>query len=493
MSGFAVILLVAIGFAVSWLAVPLIQERLRFSDRRQLHHTHGTPISRFGGLAIVVPFLMTAIIGWVAFPALGRGQEHVVVALASVAMFILGFVDDVRPLGAKRKLLAQVFIATAVYVAGVQIGQFRNPFTGSDVVLGVWSYVATVLWLVSFTNLINLIDGVDGLAAGISLMVMSLLLRVCLASGLFLPTACAASVCGALIAFLRYNFPPARIYLGDGGAYFLGFVIGSLAMVNSQKGTVAAALIAPLFPLALPIVDTTLAILRRGLKGLPVFRPDRSHLHHRLAELGLSRTRVVLMFYGCSLFFLALGFVVELSHGRWIPLTMGLTCMVLLISAGSFRFSREWFAVGRVLGNSLETRKETRYALALGRWLELEAERAQTRQNLWCDFEFLVKKLGFCEIALIDAGRWVGAESRAQARGQRYVCRRVLPSGDALELQASTALSPEMVELMAELATEIWVKSLARWDRLNPRKLQAEITRAEATVLPLRRVEPEAP
>jgi UDP-GlcNAc:undecaprenyl-phosphate GlcNAc-1-phosphate transferase len=148
------------------------------------------------------------------------------------------------------------------------------PFSATIIDLGNWGILITVLWLVGMTNLINLIDGADGLAGGICLMLMVLLAYVGHESGSF--ELLVSGMAGALLAFLWFNFPPARIYLGDGGAYFLGFQIGLLAILSSHKGTVLAALVAPLFVLALPIIDTALAILRRGLRGLPIFRPDRT-------------------------------------------------------------------------------------------------------------------------------------------------------------------------------------------------------------------------
>jgi UDP-GlcNAc:undecaprenyl-phosphate/decaprenyl-phosphate GlcNAc-1-phosphate transferase len=241
--------------------------------------------------------------------------------------------------------------------------------------------------------------------------------------------------------------------------------------------------------MALPIVDTAIAILRRGIKGIPVFRPDRGHLHHRLARAGMSRTRIVLTFYGCSLVFLGLGFVVALSHGRWLPLTFGIACMVLLLSAGSFQFSREWFAVGKVLGNSLGMRKETRYLFALGRWLELEADRSESRDALWRDFEFLVKKIGFITVALVPANGIERPSSQPDGSGPEQSSRQVLPGGEALEFPSASKLSPEVLELLAELATEIWVKALTRWERLNAESPK-EAPQARP-VLPLGRAETE--
>jgi UDP-GlcNAc:undecaprenyl-phosphate GlcNAc-1-phosphate transferase len=471
MSGVGAMVLALVGFAISWLSIPLIQKYLHPSSRRQLHHTHTAPICRFGGLAIAVPFLVAAAVAFVFYPVSGaRTYERWVIVGSSVAMFVLGFIDDAWPLGAKRKLIGQVLIALAVYYGGIHIGQIRNPITGTEYILGPWSCLATVLWLVAFTNLINLIDGVDGLAGGISLMVMGLLLYVGFGSELVFPVACAAGVCGALIGFLYYNFPPARIYLGDGGAYFLGFLIGLLSMVHSHKGSVAAALIAPLFALALPIVDVALSIVRRGIHGVPIFRPDRRHLHHRLAETGWSRTRIVLMFYGCSLFFLLLAFLVLMSQGRWVPLLFGVLCVVLLVSARSFSFSREWFAIGRVLGNSLETRKQTRYALTLGRWLELEGERAGSPEDLWADFGFILKKLGFSAATLSTPhGRkhWRAVGGQPGHTGgsvTRMHCN--LSHESTLHFVAPVSvMEGQTLQLLSELAAETWVKATARWEQ----------------------------
>jgi len=153
-----------------------------------------------------------------------------------------------------------------------------------------------VVWLVGITNLVNLMDGVDGLAAGISFMLMILLVYVGHQNGTF--ALLAAGMSGALLGFLKFNFPPARIYLGDGGAYFIGFQVAMFSLAGSQKGAILAALIAPLFVLAFPIADTAITVLRRGLRGLPVFRPDRGHIHHRLLDLGLSHVQTVLLIYG---------------------------------------------------------------------------------------------------------------------------------------------------------------------------------------------------
>jgi len=210
----------------------------------------------------------------------------------------------------------------------------------------------------------------------------------------------ASGMVGALLGFLWFNFPPARIYMGDGGAYFLGFQIGLFTIVNSQKGTILPALVAPLFVLALPIVDTILAILRRGLRGLPIFRPDRKHIHHRLIDMGLSRRKVVLSLYAVTLVFLAMGFTAFASRGNLVPALLGVAALVLVLCAGRLRFSREWFAVGRVVGDSLNMRQDVEYALCLTRWLTLEGSRRTSVEGLWWDLVFLAQRLGFTSVKL---------------------------------------------------------------------------------------------
>jgi UDP-N-acetylmuramyl pentapeptide phosphotransferase/UDP-N-acetylglucosamine-1-phosphate transferase len=326
--------------------------------------------------------------------------------VSCLAMFGLGFIDDLKPLGARKKLLGQIVIAAAVCHFGVGIQTFKIPFTGHIIPLGSWGSVLTVLWLVGITNLINLIDGVDGLAAGIAMMLMVLLGYVGHATGNF--QLVIAGMGGALLGFLRFNFAPARIYLGDGGAYFLGFLIGVLAIEGAHKGEIMAALSPPLFVLVLPILDTCLAILRRGLRGLPLFRADRRHLHHHLLNTGLSHRKVVLIFYSVTFVFLAMGMAAYWSRGQLVPMLSGLAVLVVLLGAGRFQFSRGWFAVGRIIKTCLNMRQEIEYGICLSRWLALEGSRQRGVENLWQTLVIIADKLGFtsAKLTLVDGERF---------------------------------------------------------------------------------------
>jgi UDP-GlcNAc:undecaprenyl-phosphate GlcNAc-1-phosphate transferase len=455
----------AIGFVTTLFAVPLIIWRLApaIAHRRELHQTHNQPVPRLGGVALAITFVLVTVASF-AFVSPQAGNPRVVLGLSSLAMFALGLWDDISPLGARKKLLGQIFIAVSAYYFGLQVDTFKNPLTGVVYQLGGWSVFATVFWLVAMTNLINLIDGIDGLAAGISLMLMCLLVYVGLHGQMF-SLCIAMGMAGALIAFLYFNFPPAKIYLGDGGAYFLGFLIGGLTIENSNKGTIAAALIAPIFALALPIIDVVFSILRRGAKGLPIFRPDRRHIHHRLLHLGWSRRRTVLMLYGVSLVFLALAFVAFWSGGKLTPILVGCGFVLVLIIAPSFGLIRNWLTVGRALGNSLEMRKEIQYALLLRSWMEMEAERCGSQSALWSNFIFVARKLGFAEVTLTHRDTRCSWTKRDRDSGLQSARHELHIAGETvlLDMYAPKSMNEERFQILNELAAEMWQHAAQRW------------------------------
>jgi len=323
-----------IGFIVAWAVIPLIRKNAaqRGGEQRSFHQTHKTPVPRLGGIALAAAFAVLALASAVLLDWVIIKPTEWVIIFGALAMFALGLWDDIRPLGARIKLVGQILIAVTVYFCGLRIENFTNPFTNIIEPTGLSGFFATVFWLVAMTNLINLIDGIDGLAGGVAFMLMCLLAYV----GLNHQDFCflvSLGMAGALLAFIYHNFPPAKIYMGDGGAYFLGFLIGLLTIQSSHKGTVAAALIAPVFALALPIVDVAWAIVRRGLKGLPIFRPDRHHIHHHLVASGRSHRRTVLILYAFTVAFTLMAFAVFWSQGRLVPILFGFLFLMVLVAA----------------------------------------------------------------------------------------------------------------------------------------------------------------
>jgi UDP-GlcNAc:undecaprenyl-phosphate GlcNAc-1-phosphate transferase len=436
----------------------------------EFHHTHKAPVPRLGGAGLAAAFAAVGVVVALLVPAAQTPvSTRWAIVIGSLAMFGLGFWDDLRSLDAKAKLLGQLAIAAAIYFAGIQIAVLKNPFTNTEYGLGVLGFCITVGWLVAMTNLVNLIDGIDGLAGGIGFMLMCLLASVGLGVDSSFTTLLAVGMAGALLGFLCFNYPPAKIYMGDGGAYFLGFLIGVLSIQNSHKGSVAAALVAPVFALALPIIDVGWAIARRGLRGLPLFRPDRKHIHHRLIDFGLSRERAVLMLYAVSVCCLFVAFAVFWLQGRLLPLLCGCLFLVLGVAARSCGLVKDWFPFGSRTEKSLSWRRETRYALTLAQWLEMEAERRECVFELWQDFQFVGKKLGFSEIrlALADGSHvWRSAGLEA-GLGKLHRTRYESGSGQ-IELAAFESVLPaQLFELLSELAAETWQKAARRWQEVH--------------------------
>jgi len=506
-----------LGLGIVFLLMPLILKLCLhtkwFVRTADSHHTHKSPIPRVGGIALAAAFLGIEAFLAICLPERRDLHQLPVILGSSLAMFGLGLWDDIGSLGAKRKFLGQILISAVVCSFGIGIQSFKIPFTDTIIHLGAWGSVITVVWLVSMTNLINLIDGVDGLAGGICLMLMALLAYVGHQSGNL--ELVASGMVGALLGFLWFNFPPARIYMGDGGAYLLGFQIGLFTIVSSQKGTILPALVAPLFVLALPILDTSLAILRRGLRGLPIFRPDRQHIHHRLIDMGLSRKKVVLSLYAVTLVFLAMGFTAFMSRGNLVPALLGVAVLILILCAGRLRFSREWFAVGRLVGNSLNMRREVQSALCLTRWLAMEGARRTSIEGLWSDLIFVAQRLGFTTIklTLADGERvWEQPESGGPTHDVRHVLQgglcailevkaRSAPENalsasssepEIVEDEAGSISDPKLFEIISELLAEGWIKAAKKWKEgaLTPLRFDSRVsmrrtTREPSALLPV--------
>lgn len=290
-----------VGAASSTLLTSLARKaawRLQVLDRPAPRKVHERTTPRLGGLALAASFGATLLV----FGALGLGVmplHAAAVAGGCTAMLALGLVDDVRALPAWLKLAVQTAIAVAVVANGVGFDHVDLPLLPA-VHPGVLGAPLAVLWLVGITNALNLVDGLDGLAAGVSLIAATTMLLVGLVEGEAAVILVSASLCGALIGFLRFNFHPASIFLGDGGSLFLGFLLAALALESWQKTTTTAALLGPVLVLGLPVVETVVTVARRVWGGAPVMQADQEHLHHRLLARGLGHRRAVVMLYGVA-------------------------------------------------------------------------------------------------------------------------------------------------------------------------------------------------
>jgi UDP-GlcNAc:undecaprenyl-phosphate GlcNAc-1-phosphate transferase len=265
---------------------------------------HDGPVPAIGGVALALSSAGGLALAAAMSPAVAArlGHEWVHVAtlgILSVAMTAVGLADDLRPLSPRMKIALQATVAVAAWLSGVRI-ESLGTFWGSHVSLGAASLPVTVLWIVGITNAFNLLDGLDGLAAGAALFATTALMGVAIASHEFTAALILAAMAGATAAFLRYNFNPASIFLGDSGSLFLGFSLAVLAVQSSQKSAAAFAVAVPIVSLGVPVLDTTLVILRRLISAKPVFAADRRHIHHLLLYRGLSVRDAAIWMYAVS-------------------------------------------------------------------------------------------------------------------------------------------------------------------------------------------------
>jgi len=479
---FTALFFLLLGCVTSWLVV-YVALRAGFGCSRgnyiQHHHTHIGVIPRIGGLGIVFGFTITYLLCFYFFDEQdNRSLVHYSVFAGGVAAFLLGFIDDIKPLGARVKLLAQIIIALFAHHAGLQIEAIHIPFTEVTLQLGFFGIFITVGWVVALMNLINLIDGLDGLAGGIGLMLMCLLAYLAYEGGVAFSLILSLGMCGAILGFLFHNFPPAKVYMGDSGAYLVGYVIASISLLNAEKGTVLAALIAPVLALALPICDVAFAIIRRGLKGLPLFRPDRGHIHHRLISSGLSRQHTVLLLYAISLLALLAALLSFIAKGLYLPIFVGFFLVLVLVVLRRQRMSPK--AVGRILNESLEGRQDTKNALKLRDWFALEAVRADTGEHLWSDFQFVLRKIGFCRASL----RIAKAERSFYIPHSNHDKSQLLwqetheiNSGIELTLYADKDyFSERQFLIISDIAAEAWTGAATQWRLLNDAELTFDAT-----------------
>ena len=373
----------------------LVRKQISFGQDQPdlVRKNHDAPIPRGGGR----PIFTTFVVGFAVLVATDMvdWQRWWPLILCNTLIFVLGFVDDLRPLGAKIKLLGQIGASLIAFSLGLSIDVLSNPLGEGSFDLQALSLPLTLFWCVAITNIVNLIDGMDGLASGLGLF-----LSLCLAAVGYLGGEPAIAFLGllmggSLLGFLFFNFPPARIFLGDGGAYFLGFFIATLSMQTSHKGTVAAALLVVMIALGLPILDTLFAILRRGIRGMPLFRADAEHIHHKLLLMGYSKHVALLVLYGVILVLCGIGISVFLSKGLTLPIAGTAIVTLALVAARLLGYIHGWGQLKGQMKNALSRRKEVRYAILHERVLEHDLERCKDAESFWKRFDDTMLILGF--------------------------------------------------------------------------------------------------
>ncbi len=312
-----------IALAVAYFVTPHVMNlaiKVGAIDAPDERKVHKGMIPRMGGLAIYAAFILAVL------ASMHINREVMGLLVGGTVILIVGIIDDLKPLPAKVKLLGQIVAASVLVMFDIRIDWLTNPF-GDMLYVDYLAIPLTIMWVVSLTNTVNLIDGLDGLAAGVSTIASVTILLVALQQNFWTVAILTAALAGSALGFLQHNFNPAKIFMGDTGSMFLGYMLAAISILGAVKSAATIALIVPIVALGLPILDTAFAIIRRYMSGRPIFKPDKGHLHHRLLEMGLTQKQAVLLMYvisGC----LGLSAIALTEVNK----TFGMLIIVVLIS-----------------------------------------------------------------------------------------------------------------------------------------------------------------
>ena len=424
---YSILFLTGTSFFLCYFLTPLVarwSHRTGILDRpHSLRRVHSAPTPRTGGIAIAASFLIS--LGLLLVSGL-KGADAVKLPLvisllpAAGVIFALGLVDDLMGLKAWEKLPVQIIAASLAYVAGVRI-------------LGVAGYAApvwlslplTVLWLVACSNAFNLIDGVDGVATGVALFATATTLVAALLQGNPALALATAPLVGALLAFLRYNFNPASIFLGDCGSLTIGFVLGCFGVIWSQKSATLLGMTAPVMALSVPLLDAVISVARRFLRRQRIFTPDRNHVHHRLLERGFSPRKVALLLYGVSGLAAAFSLVQMVPGNRFNGLVLVLFCAAVWIGvqfAGYIEFDG-----ARRLAVTGTFRQILNAGLILSDF-EQKVATAGTTDDYWRAVRHLGREFGCTHVRMSLAG--MVYEDSIDAKARNYPCEIRVPLDD---------------------------------------------------------------
>jgi len=301
-----------LAFLVSTALTPMVivaSHRRKWYDIPNERKIHTSPIPRLGGIAMFAGLLLSALAVPLLMPlffsaswALTFSLRYLPVFVAFCVVHIMGVVDDFHNLRALFKFLLQIIAAALVTVGGFAITRVRIP--GLPVIsLGIFSYPLTIFWIVAISNAINFVDGVDGLAGGITAISALSLGIISLLQGQLVPALFSFCLLGAVFGFLAFNLPPARIFMGDSGSLLLGFVLAVIPLMLAPGATSIGDLFAPATIMLIPILDTISAIGRRVREKRAIFSPDKEHIHHKLLSLGARQTRILVITYACCGYF----------------------------------------------------------------------------------------------------------------------------------------------------------------------------------------------
>ncbi|MGH9970261.1 MAG: glycosyltransferase family 4 protein [Pyrinomonadaceae bacterium] len=379
---------------------------------------HSKAVPRLGGVALY----LSCLIALSTLPLVDNLLTHTlrqhtslisVMLIPATLVLFLGIYDDLRGTNATVKFVVLGLVATLFYALGGRIEGIGIPFVGSVTLPSTLSFLITVLWLVGIANAFNLIDGIDGLASGAALFSCLVILAVAFSREAPFVIVVALVLCGALTGFLRYNFNPASIFLGDSGALFVGFTLAALSVLGTQKATTAVAVVIPVLAFGLPVVDTAVTMARRMISRQPVFEGDNEHIHHMLLARGWSQRQVALVLYAVCATFGLLAMLFTQTGSRATGFVLFVVTVAVIIAVGHLRYHEmdELRAgVKRTVGdrrirvaNNIRIRRASR-SLA----------RATDLKELFEAVSYMLESAGFT-YARVQLGHEAGAELNERA------------------------------------------------------------------------------
>jgi len=469
-----------VAIAIAALLTPVVRQvatAVGAIDTPGGRRVHAAATPRLGGVAIVAAHLTAIFVALSLAHGKGvvRSRTTFWAFLAAGGLIaVTGAVDDIRALGAKRKLFWQLVTATLAWAGGVRIAStIFVPGLGYVFIGETLSYVTTVVWILAFINAINLVDGLDGLAGGVVFFATTTNLVVAIVTGNLLAAILNAALGGAVLGFLFYNFNPATIFMGDTGSMFLGYALGAAALITgTQKESTLVSLLVPVIALGLPFTDTLLATVRRVAARRSIFAADRGHLHHRLLDLGLTHRRAVLLMYCCT----------------------SLLCMAALAAA----LGRSWHVGAAISGAVISLVGMTRFAAYFERVVSkrreradllkgpteamrralpaliLSAESSSSASGVWAALERMLLSGYFVYGEYCPSGegptwRWECNEQQAREAGKLLETQfpiRVFPGGPEGHLKfgwlSSEAELPPQIEVLLQMVADAVETSLIR-------------------------------
>lgn len=433
LGGFVLALLVSL--LLTRIAIPLGRLAGIMDKPDGVRKLHDHPVPRVGGVALYFAIIIPSIVlilflRQIPVAAILADNMYLLIMCGAGAglIMLLGLFDDIFDLKPIIKVFAQIIVAVIMYLSGFKIIAVINPLDGGNIFLGFLELPATVLWFLVCMNIVNLLDGIDGLAAGACLFVGITLFFLSLSfrndMGMFLM----ASYAGAILGFLYFNFPPAKIFLGDSGSLLLGFFIASLTLLGGiRKADAAVALFIPVVALGLPILDTSLAIVRRWYKRLPIASSDKMHIHHRLVK-GLGYKRALLTLYAICVILLGAAMLITFGSNEVVLFVIVILTLLVFACFRFFSGINVTDVINRIA--EAENRRELRAESMAKVYRAISLmETAEDNDVVWSICKDLFEDIGMCRVVFTsgDVSYEYGQDSASRSDESDGGCEISLP------------------------------------------------------------------